>query len=68
MRSTHRTRRYLTRVYLGDIITAVDDTPIQSTNDLLAAFEQHNAGDTVKVEVVRDGKHVALEVRRDASG
>lgn len=55
------------RVHLGDIITAVGGTPVQSTNDLLTAFEQHKAGETVKVAVVRDGEHLTLEVQLEAS-
>jgi S1-C subfamily serine protease len=48
-------------VYLGDIITAVDDVPIHSTDDLLTAFEQHKAGDVVRVAAVRDGEPLTLE-------
>jgi S1-C subfamily serine protease len=62
------TRRDSTgRVYLGDIITAVEDTPIASTNDLLTAFEHHKAGDIVKIVVIRDGQHLTLEALLESS-
>jgi S1-C subfamily serine protease len=43
-------------VDLGDIITAVDDQPVRSTNELLDALERHRPGDQVTLDVLRDGE------------
>jgi len=37
-----------------DIITKVDDMPIESMADLVAALRQYNIGDTVAITVMRD--------------
>jgi S1-C subfamily serine protease len=40
---------------LGDIIVGVDDTKIESANDVFAALESHKAGDTVKLHIPTGG-------------
>ncbi len=60
LRPTRRTP--LGEIVLGDIITALDDIPIERTNDLLLAFEKHKVGDQVILTVVRAGKTIKLPI------
>ena len=49
-----------------DIITAMDDTPIEDSGDLLAALRDYQAGDTAQVTVVhRNGSEETLNVTLD---
>jgi S1-C subfamily serine protease len=50
----------------GDIITAIDDQPVKSQNDLLGALEKHKVGDTVTVHYLRDGKPRTADVTLSA--
>jgi S1-C subfamily serine protease len=43
-------------IHLGDILTAVDGKPLRSHDDLLASLEDHEAGDVVKLKVLRHAK------------
>lgn len=43
-------------VTLGDVITAIDGTPIRSVDDLLDVLDRHRAGDQVVVEYDRRGE------------
>lgn len=47
----------------GDIVTAVDDTPITSADGLIIAAREHAIGDTVTLTVVRDGKTMEVDVK-----
>lgn len=48
----------------GDIILAVNDTPISSVRDLIVYLEtQTRVGQTVKVKIIRDGNEQTVEVR-----
>ena len=59
----HATERGDTgRVVLGDIITAVDGTPVRTGDDLLRAIDRHKVGDTVQLTILRDGKTRDLPV------
>jgi S1-C subfamily serine protease len=49
-------------IVLGDLIVAIDNTPVKTNNDLFSALEQHKVGDQVTVRVSRDGKTVDLPV------
>ncbi|MBE6712755.1 MAG: PDZ domain-containing protein [Ruminococcaceae bacterium] len=49
----------------GDIVTKLDKTKIENANDLINAKNQHKAGDTVTLEVYRDGETIELEVTLD---
>ena len=49
----------------GDIITAVGDTKITSSSDLIAAKNTYKAGDTATFTVYRDGKTLQLTVTFD---
>ena len=42
--------------HLGDIITAIDGRPVRTTSDLYAVLDEHAAGDTVRVTVLRGGR------------
>ena len=46
----------------GDRILQIDGTAIQSTTDISTVLDRHSAGDTVKVELVRSGKHTTVHV------
>ena len=46
----------------GDIITAVDDTVITSSTDLVAACRSRQVGDTVTVTFVRDNEEQKVDV------
>lgn len=44
------------RVVLGDVLVRVAGTRLRVADDLLRALEQHDAGDTVAIEVLRAGR------------
>jgi S1-C subfamily serine protease len=48
---------------LGDIIIAIDGKKITSTDDLQNAMQDKKIGDTVQVEVLRDGDRTTIPVR-----
>ena len=41
----------------GDVIVRVGSTPVMTYMDVRDTMYKHNAGDVVKIEVVRDGQH-----------
>ena len=46
----------------GDIITAVDGQKLGSDTTLRSILMDHKVGDTVKLDVLRDGKTLTLDV------
>ncbi len=46
----------------GDIITAVGDTEVNTTDELNEAKNQYNAGDNIKVTVFRSGEFLELDL------
>jgi S1-C subfamily serine protease len=46
----------------GDIITGVDGRDIRTEDELVAAISRHKQGDTVKIQLVRDGRERTVEV------
>jgi len=47
----------------GDILTAINDVPIESQQDLMVYLEtQTNIGDTVMLSIIRDGKEQSVSV------
>lgn len=54
-------------VVAGDVITAVDDQPVATLDDLLTQLERHQPGDTVNVTVWRAGKSRKQAVQLGAS-
>jgi S1-C subfamily serine protease len=47
----------------GDILVAIAGKPLATVEDLFTALRQKHPGQTVTLEIVRDGKHKSLEVR-----
>jgi S1-C subfamily serine protease len=47
---------------LGDIIVGIDGEKVNNTDDLSRVLEKRQVGQTVSVEVVRDGKRMTLPV------
>src|SRR2546425_5091667 len=50
-------------IELGDIIVALDGEKISNNDDLYRTLDKHHVGDTVQVEVVRNGRHMTVPVR-----
>jgi S1-C subfamily serine protease len=48
---------------IGDVITAIDGQPMASQDDLYRFLDKKNIGDTVKIEIMRDGKAQTLPVK-----
>lgn len=46
----------------GDVIVAVDGEPLESESDLAELVAQRRPGETVTLEVLRDGDHAEIEV------
>lgn len=51
---------------LGDVMTALDDQPIQSASDIFAILADRRAGDTVTVTYQRDGETQQVKVQLQA--
>jgi S1-C subfamily serine protease len=55
----------------GDVITAIDGDKIVNESDLPQLIARHDPGDTVHVQIIRDGKTQTIDVKlgeRPASG
>jgi S1-C subfamily serine protease len=52
----------------GDEIVAVDGTPVRSFTELAGRIGTYTPGDRVEVEVLRDGRTVALQVTLGTAG
>jgi S1-C subfamily serine protease len=46
----------------GDVVIAVDDQPVFQNNDLSELVSLHKPGDTVKLDILRDGQHATVDV------
>jgi S1-C subfamily serine protease len=46
----------------GDVVVAVDGQPVFQNNDLSELIAQHKPGDTVKLDVIRDGHRATVDV------
>ena len=55
-------------VQVGDIIIQLGDTEITSTETLLLAKKQFNAGETASIVVYRDGEELTLSITFDEEG
>ncbi len=51
---------------LGDIIVGIDGEKIGNSDDLFRVLDKHQIGDTVRVEVVRNGRRQTVPVRLTA--
>jgi S1-C subfamily serine protease len=60
LRSTRRSETG--HIQLGDVIAAIDGTPVKTTNDLYAELEKHKIGDTVTLTIIRDKKRQDVKV------
>jgi S1-C subfamily serine protease len=54
-------------IVLGDVVTAIENTPIHSTQDLLLAFERFAVGQHVALTVMRDGKNVKVDAELEGA-
>lgn len=48
-------------IKVGDIITKVDDNKVSSTSDVLLAVRSHNPGDTISIEINRNGNVMKVD-------
>jgi S1-C subfamily serine protease len=46
----------------GDVVIAVDGKPVFQNNDLSELIALHKPGDTVKLDILRDGQHATVDV------
>ncbi|MGT2911978.1 S1C family serine protease [Streptococcus cameli] len=46
-----------------DIITKIDDTPIETKSDLQSALYKNNIGDTIDVTIIRNGKEENISIK-----
>jgi S1-C subfamily serine protease len=61
--STGTTSFQLQRVKTGgDVVIAVDGKPVFQNNDLSELIAAHKPGDTVKLDIIRDGHHATVDV------
>lgn len=65
LQATRRTRSG--EILIGDVITAVDDVSVRTSDELLLAFEERNIGDKVRLSVWREGKTLAIEAKLEAT-
>jgi S1-C subfamily serine protease len=49
-------------IVAGDVIVSLDGTPIRSMDDLLLQVRRQDIGDTVTLEIWRDGEIVEVEM------
>jgi S1-C subfamily serine protease len=47
----------------GDVITAVDGSPVSTYNELRDAINRKKPGDSVKLEIVRHGSKKTVNVK-----
>lgn len=50
------TRNRFGELFIGDIITAVDDNIIKNYDDLFSTIDKYKIGDTVKIKYIRENK------------
>ena len=50
-------------VELGDIIVAIDSEKVGNTDDLYRVLGKHQVGETVRVDIMRNGKRASVPVR-----
>ena len=54
-------------VLLGDVIVALADFKVETTDDLLNALEQHKPGERVVLKVLREGKETQVPLTLEAA-
>jgi len=50
-------------VELGDIIVGIDNDKVTNSDDLFRVLDKHQIGDTVQVQIFRDGRRMSVPVR-----
>ena len=50
-------------IEFGDIIVGIEGEKVKNNDDLFKVLDKHQVGDTVNVEVVRNGRHLTVPVR-----
>jgi S1-C subfamily serine protease len=50
-------------VELGDIILAIDNEKVGNSDDLFRVLDKHQIGQTVQVQILRDGKRISVPVK-----
>lgn len=50
-------------VELGDIIVGIDNEKVANSDDLFRVLDKHQIGDTVQVQIWRDGRRMSVPVR-----
>jgi S1-C subfamily serine protease len=50
-------------ILLGDIVTGIDGERVKDNDDLYRILDKHQVGDTVRVDVFRDGRTITVPVR-----
>ena len=50
----------------GDVITAIAGEPLESVEDMFAQLRRHRPGQSVRVELLRDGNRMTAQVRLSA--
>jgi S1-C subfamily serine protease len=50
-------------VELGDIIVGVDNDKVSNSDDLFRVLDKHQIGETVQVQIWRDGRRMSVPVR-----
>jgi S1-C subfamily serine protease len=55
------------RIVLGDVIVAIDNQPVKSSDDFFKIEDSHKIGDVVTVTVLRDGQKKDLKVTLGAA-
>jgi S1-C subfamily serine protease len=54
------------RVVAGDVIVALEGTPVDSVARLTSRLDDHRIGETVRLKVLRDGREIEVDVRLQA--
>ena len=50
-------------VEIGDIIVGIDGNKVANNDDLYRALDKHQVGDTVQVQIMRNGRRMSVAVR-----
>ena len=49
----------------GDVLTALDGTPVSNTEELTRLLEVYADGEPLKITLCRDGQHFDLDILKD---
>lgn len=54
------------RIYLGDVITKIEDKEVNNLDDIYQILEKHSIGETIEIEYLRDDKKKKTEITLQA--